>query len=172
MALPKEVTEPLGAAPHPIDQTGRLTLRKDEAAAMRRAIGVGDKEPFNLIVTEDTDDCLVLFTSEQWSTFADAVMQLPTMDPMAKELRRKYIGPSQTVTVDRQDRVKLPVWLLSTVALTPGESHAVLINRGDAYELWEINAYRRHRDEVREAVKEYERTVWGLAGAEAAESSA
>jgi len=161
MPLPIGVAEPQGAAPRPIDQTGRLTLRADEGRLLRRAVGVQDGEPFRLIVTQDLDPCLLLFTSEQWDAFADALMKLPALDPEAKELRRSYIGPAEVVTVDRQDRVKIPQWLLQSVQLVPGESHGVIINRGDAFELWEVGTYREHRAQVLATLKRYERAVWG-----------
>jgi len=161
MALPAEVAEPQGATPHPVDATGRVTLRKDEGAAIRKAVGAEDGEPFNLIVTQDIDPCLLLFTSGQWDSFADTLMQLPALDPEAKELRRIYIGPAQVVGVDKQDRIKLPQWLLDAGNLRAGETHALLINRGDAYELWEVGTYRRHREQVLPRLKQYERTVWG-----------
>lgn len=161
MALPAEVAEPQGATPHPVDSTGRVTLRKDEAAAMRKALSIEGGEAFNLIVTQDVDPCLLLFTSKQWDAFADTLMQLPALDPEAKELRRIYIGPAQVVGVDKQDRLKLPQWVLEAANLREGETHAVLINRGDAYELWEVATYRKHRQEVLPRLKQYERAVWG-----------
>ena len=155
------VDEPQGASPHAVDDTGRVTLRKQEAKNIREALGIPDKQAFNLIVAQDVDDCLLVFTTDQWSTFADSIMALSSLDPDARDLRRIHLGAAEVVTVDRQDRMKLSSGLLAWANLRPSESYATLVNVGDCYELWEVSAYREYIRGRREQLKAFKRRLWG-----------
>ena len=170
-----ENMDPQGATPHPVDGTGRLTLKKGEAAAMRRALGIEDGEAFELTSTQEvlkrestdsasTDEafgCLLMFAPEQWETFRAEVASLPMLDPNAAEMRRLYLGGESKVTVDKQDRMKLSGSLLEWAKLKAGQTHATLLFAGSWWELWETNAYDEHLRESAADIEAYKGRKWG-----------
>lgn len=164
-----------GAIPHPVDSTGRITLKKSEAAAMRRALGIEDGAAFELISTHEvlprhstdpdsTDDafgCVIMFAPEQWRTFSDEIKALPMLDPRASQLRRLYIGGACKLAVDKQDRLKLTSNLMTWAGLTSGMTHATLLFTGVCWELWETQAYLKHMGESAAAIEAYKTAKWG-----------
>lgn len=156
-----DLVEPQGANPHPVDATGRTTLKKGEAAAMRRALNIADKEPFELVVTRDTPHCLSLLTPKGWNTFKAKIDMLPSRSPKARQLRRMYLGSADVVTVDRQDRMKVSATLLGWAGIKPGASHATLAFVGDGWELWESEAYDANLDECEADVDQHAEEHWG-----------
>ncbi len=168
-----------GAIPHPVDSTGRITLKKSEAAAMRRALDIADKMAFEVIATQevlrrksndpdsagDAFGCVMMFAPEQWETFKRELLALPMLDPRASQLRRLYIGGACKLTVDKQDRLKLTNGLLEWTGLKSGTTHATLLSTGIGWELWENGAYDEHLRESAADIEAYRSRKWGDAAA-------
>lgn len=168
-----------GPIAHPVDGTGRVTLKKDEAAAMRRLFGIADGEAFELIATQEvlkrdpTDPpsaikafgCMLMFAPKQWETFEREVDALPMLDPVAAEMRRLYVGGKCKISVDKQDRMKLSSSILEWAGLTAERSHATLLFAGSWWELWETDAYDEHLRESAADIEAYRTRKWGDAAA-------
>ncbi len=166
----QDLTELQGASPHPVDSTGRITLKKHEGEAIRTAAGFSEDEvkaklPVTVVVTQDPDRCLLLFTPAGWESFSAPILDLSPMDPDASDLRRMYVGPAETVTIDKQDRLKLSTTLRNWAGLPGGESHAMLVDTGVRHELWEVNTYREYLAGRSADLKDVSRRLWGTPAA-------
>ena len=168
-----------GPIAHSVDGTGRVTLKKGEAAAIRRALKIKAGEAFDLIATQEvlnrapTDPptvrkafgCMLMFAPDKWQTFEAKLDALPMLDPVAAEMKRLYLGGKCAISVDKQDRMKLSGSILEWVGLTSGRSHATLLFAGSWWELWETGAYDEHLRESAADIEAYKARKWSDAAA-------
>ena len=173
-----------GPIAHPVDGTGRVTLKKGEAAGMRRSLGIEAGEAFDLIATQEvlkretTDPanggafgCLLMFAPDQWKTFEAEVKSLPMLDPVAAEMKRLYLGGKCSISVDKQDRMKLTGSMLDWAGLIGGRTHATLLCAGSWWELWETGSYDAHLRESAADIERYKTNQYGDAAAASGEDS-
>jgi len=126
-----------GATKVTLDAKGRLaipTRYRERLAA--RCDG-------QLVVTVDTDYCLLVYPFPDWEEIERKLMRLPALDKKARRLQRLMVGHATEVDLDGQGRILLSRELREYAGL---DRHAVLLGQGNRFELWDEERWNATRD--------------------------
>ncbi|MEA3402563.1 MAG: hypothetical protein U9R79_15095 [Armatimonadota bacterium] len=140
-----------GASVNPVDASGRITLRDHQVEELENSV----------ILTQGFDENLLMFTPEQWPAFRKRIVGGGEMDPDMDDLRRLFIAPATTVSLDDRGRLKVPENLRGWAGLKPGTSRAVVLNIGTRFEIWEEAHYRQYMRNRSPELKEVARRRFG-----------
>jgi MraZ protein len=89
----------------------------------------------HLVLTADpTSGCLLLYPYPEWEKVAARLNALPSLDPIAKELKRLVIGSAEEVEPDGAGRVLIPLMLRRFAKL---DKSVALVGQGEKFELWD-----------------------------------
>ena len=89
----------------------------------------------HLVVTADpTSGCLLLYPIPEWEKVAARLNALPSLDPIAKELKRLVIGSAEEVDLDGAGRILISPMLRRFAKL---EKSVALVGQGDKFEIWD-----------------------------------
>lgn len=97
-----------------------------------------------LVVTVDSDRCLLIYPEPNWIEIERKLEQLPSFNPTARKLQRLYIGHAHEVEIDSQGRVSLPPELRRFASL---DRRAALVGQGNKFELWDEETWNGRCDE-------------------------
>ena len=97
-----------------------------------------------LVVTVDTDHCLLLYPMPEWQEIERKLIKLPSFNKAARNLQRLLVGHATEVEMDGQGRVLMPPPLREFAGL---DKHVVLIGQGNKFELWDEARWNEQRDQ-------------------------
>ena len=118
-----------GSTPMALDGKGRLAI---PARLRERLAGICGG---HLVLTADpTSGCLLLYPYPEWEKIAAKLNALPSLDPIAKELKRLVIGSAEEVEPDGAGRILIPPMLRRFAKL---EKSVALVGQGEKFELWD-----------------------------------
>ena len=120
-----------------LDSKGRLSI----PARYRESIQ--EKCNGSLVVTADTDRCLLIFPLPEWEQIEQKLTDLPSRDKQVRRLQRLLVGHATECEFDGQYRVLLPLPLRNFAQLN---KHAVLIGQGKKFELWDRDSWEKMRE--------------------------
>ncbi|MDD5939349.1 MAG: division/cell wall cluster transcriptional repressor MraZ [Lachnospiraceae bacterium] len=121
---------------HTLDAKGRLSV----PSRFRDILGS------RFMIGEGTDDCLLIYTMDDWKLFMDKLKSLPTnTNEDAIELIRYYGSRTLEVEIDRQGRIILPQQLRKAAGI---DRNVVFVGRIDRAELWDEAAFDAHEAAV------------------------
>ena len=120
-----------------LDSKGRLSI----PARYRESIQ--EKCNGSLVVTADTDRCLLIFPLPEWEQIEQDLTDLPSRDKQHRRLLRLLVGHATECEIDGQYRVLLPPPLRNFAQLN---KHAVLIGQGKKFELWDRDSWEKMRE--------------------------
>jgi len=121
----------MGRYNHTIDPKGRLSI----PSKYREILG----EEF--VVSMGMDDCLFVYTDEDWKAFEAKVDSLPLISEEARQFARFFISGGQYVTVDKQGRILVPTELRKAAGL---EKDVVLAGVGKRIEIWDLEKWNEN----------------------------
>ena len=98
----------------------------------------------HLVVTIDTDRCLLIYPEPNWREIERKLEKLPSFNPTARKLQRLYIGHAHDVDMDSQGRVQLPPELRQFAQL---DKRVALIGQSNKFELWDEDTWVARRDQ-------------------------
>lgn len=127
----------IGEYNHTIDEKGRLAV----PAKFRAELEDG------AVVTKGLDNCLFVYTSNEWNNLAQRISQLPLSQANARAFSRLMLAGAMDVQVDRQGRIVLPDYLRSYAKLKKKAVIAGLYNR---LEIWDADIwadYKMHTED-------------------------
>ncbi|AEE16382.1 division/cell wall cluster transcriptional repressor MraZ [Treponema brennaborense] len=133
-----------------LDEKGRILF----PAKLRTEL-TGEK----LIITQAVDNCLWLFTPDEWKNFSAKLMDAAS--PFSGKSRlvvRHLIAPAQTVEFDKAGRISIPQSLREYAALS---KECVILGINKYMELWDANAYKTYLEESEPSFRE---ATEGLSG--------
>ena len=116
-----------------LDDKGRLSL----PARLRSAL-----TNTTLFLTQGMDDCLWLYPSEEWQSMLKTIMN--TTNPFSsrsRNIRRRIIGPSQEVEIDKAGRIPVAQSLREFANLC---KDCVVLGQFDYIEIWAEDRYRSY----------------------------
>ncbi len=98
-------------------------------------------------ITQSTsEECLHLYTEEEWEKVAEKVNQLPTAtDRNAAAFVRLFFGKATAVTVDKQGRVPISKRLIEFAGLS---KDVVLVGANTRLEIWDAEKWNEYQNEV------------------------
>ncbi|MBQ2670114.1 MAG: division/cell wall cluster transcriptional repressor MraZ [Clostridia bacterium] len=127
--------------PRQLDERGRLIL----PAKIREMISETVYVTCSL-----SDNCLLLFTEEEWSNLSEKVNKLPTAtDRNAAAFVRLFFGRATSATVDKQGRIPVSKRLIDEAGLG---KDVVLVGANTRLELWDSAEWERYQKSISDEV--------------------
>ena len=121
-----------GEYEHRIDPQGRVAI----PARFKLAFIDG------IVLGRAYDNCVVIYTPEEWERAATDISQQPATSASARKLARLTFSGAFTGTLDRNGRVVVPVQLREYAGL--GED-VVIVGTGRFIEIWSAAAWAEER---------------------------
>ena len=134
----------MGEYSHTIDAKGRIIV----PVKFRESLGD------NFVVTKGLDNCLFVYTKEDWQKFEEELRTLPLTNKDARKFTRFFLAGAAEMEVDKQGRILIPSVLREFASL---EKDVVFVGVGSRIEIWNragwdesISGYDDDMDEVAE----------------------
>ena len=118
----------MGEYSHSIDEKGRLIM----PAKYREALH-GE-----FVVTKGLDDCLFVYTLEEWSKIETSFREVPLTSKDARKFARFFFAGAASVEIDKQGRFLLPAVLREHAGL---KKDVVLVGVLNRIEIWDRDAW-------------------------------
>lgn len=128
----------IGEYQHNLDEKGRLAV----PVKFRSDLAKG------AVVTKGLDNCLFLYTKEEWQKLADKLSELPISKSDSRAFSRLMLAGAMDVGIDKQGRVVLPEYLRQYADLKKKVVVAGLYNR---IEIWNEEAWNKYKDGTEKA---------------------
>lgn len=125
----------MGEYLHSIDNKGRLIF----PAKFRDELG----ERF--IATKGLDNCLFVYTLEEWAILESKLKQLPMAKPEARAFARFFFAGAAELESDKQGRVLLPPNLREHAKL---DKDVIVIGVSSRIELWSKEAWDEYNAKI------------------------
>ena len=113
----------MGEYHHNIDEKGRIIIPS------RLRDELGD----NVIITRGLDDCLFLYSMDEWSLLVSKLKSLPFTKRDARNFSRMFLSGATGCLFDKQGRVKISSPLIDYASLN---HECVIIGVNDRIEIW------------------------------------
>lgn len=123
----------IGEYSHSIDEKGRLAV----PIKFRQDLAKG------AVVTRGLDNCLFLYTQEEWNKLADKLSKLPISQANTRAFARLMLAGAMDCEIDRQGRVILPDYLRKFAGLKKKVVVAGLYNRLEIWDETKWNSYKQ-----------------------------
>ncbi|GHT96936.1 transcriptional regulator MraZ [Spirochaetia bacterium] len=95
-----------------------------------------------LILTQGADDCLWLYPPKEWMQLVKVIMDSTSpFKANSRLVRRRIIGPSQEVEIDKAGRIAIPQSLREFAALS---RDCVVLGQYEYVEIWDAARYRSY----------------------------
>jgi MraZ protein len=127
----------IGEYNHNLDDKGRLAI----PAKFRLILKKG------AVVTKGLDNCLFLYSKEQFEKIAKKFAALPISQSKARAFSRHMLAGAMDVDFDNQGRVTLPEYLRKFSGLKKGVIIAGLYNH---LEIWDEEAWNKYKQTAEE----------------------
>src|SRR5665647_674449 len=131
----------MGEYQHTLDGKGRLIL----PAKIRD--GLGD----TFIATRGLDDCIFIYTLEEWAVFEGKLKQLSLVKPEARAFSRYIFSGAAELEADKQGRVLLPPNLREYAKL---EKDVVVIGVSSRVEIWSKENWQSYNERMGPTVEQ------------------
>ena len=117
-----------GVAHLNLDSKGRLAVpaRHRDALAARCA--------GRLVITADSDKCLLLYPLPDWEPIQQKLMALSSLNPRIRDLQRLLVGYAEDIEMDAAGRVLISPALRNFAALAKS---VLLVGQNNKFELWD-----------------------------------
>lgn len=134
----------MGEYGHTIDAKGRIIV----PVKFRESLGD------NFIITKGLDNCLFVYTNEEWQRFEEKLKTLPLTNKNARTFTRFFLAGAADVELDKQGRILIPSVLREFASL---QKDVVFVGVGSRIEIWSkeswndsISNYDDNMEEVAE----------------------
>jgi len=126
-----------GEYEHSLDKKGRVIL----PSKFREVAKANFVERF--YVTRGLDNCLFLFTEEEWKSQAAKFKSLSFTKAQARKFNRLFFAGAQEVECDRQGRILLPRYLKDFAGI---KKDVMIIGVSDRIEIWDAARWKEFYD--------------------------
>ncbi len=120
-----------------LDAKGRMAIPTRHRERLRECC---DSQ---LVITVDTDRCLLLYPAPDWSEIETKLEALPSFNKAARTLQRLYIGHAHDMEMDGQGRILLPPELRKFANL---RKRVAMVGQGKKFELWDEETWNDKRE--------------------------
>ena len=127
----------IGEYHHTIDEKGRIII----PAKFRGELGT------NFIVTRGIENCLFVYSLDNWAKITDKLSSLPFTKKDARTFNRFFMSGATNVELDKQGRINLLAPLVQYAKL---EKECVIIGTGDRLEIWALDEWMSFFDSTKE----------------------
>ena len=127
----------IGEYHHTIDEKGRIIIPnkfRDE---------LGSK----FIVTRGIENCLFVYSIENWEKIVTKLNSLPFTKKDARNFNRFFMSGATLVELDKQGRININSPLINYAGLN---KNCVIIGTGDRVEIWSLEAWDNYFNSTKE----------------------
>ena len=139
----------MGEYKHSIDAKGRIILPADFREELTD----------NFVITKGLDNCLFLYTAEEWDKLSTKLRQLPLGKAEARAFVRFFFAGARQAECDRQGRFLVPANLRAHAKL---QKDVVLIGISNRIEVWSKAEWDRYNEEITPSVSSIAETLVDL----------
>src|SRR3989344_1524563 len=125
----------IGEFTHNLDDKGRLAI----PVKFRRDLTKG------AVVTRGLDNCLFLYTKDEWAKAAEKYAALPISQANSRAFSRHMLAGAMDVEFDKQGRALIPEYLRQFAGLKKNVVIAGLYNR---LEIWDEEKWRIYKGQT------------------------
>ncbi|GIW14028.1 MAG: division/cell wall cluster transcriptional repressor MraZ [Tepidiforma sp.] len=130
-----------GAYDYKLDDRGRVPIPPAFRAALKEACYLG----------AGADDCLHLYSGEEFDRQAALFDALPEGDPVAEDARRDFYANFWPTEIDSQGRINLPDDLAARAGITKDAREIKVVGVGRRIEIWNAAVYAAREAERKRA---------------------
>ena len=108
-----------------------------------------DKNAGHIVLTLESNQCLLLYPEQTWMTVREKIQNLPSgAHPLVKSYQRLVLGYAETIDIDKAGRILIPAELKKLAQL---EKDVVLVGLGNRFELWDKQKWLGETDKALQA---------------------
>jgi len=122
----------IGEYHHSIDDKGRLAIPIKFRIQLEKGA----------VVTRGLDDCLFLYSQNEWEALADKLSKLPISKSNTRSFSRFMLAGAMDIELDKQGRVILPDYLRKFAGVKKKVVIAGLYNR---LEIWDEEKWEKYK---------------------------
>ncbi|OJI06185.1 cell division/cell wall cluster transcriptional repressor MraZ [bacterium CG10_46_32] len=122
----------IGEYQHAIDGKGRMAI----PVKFRQTLKKG------AIVTRGLDNCLFVYTPEEWKKLVERLSNLPLSQGKSRAFSRLMLAGAMDVSLDSQGRILIPEYLRKFAGIKKDTTIAGLNSR---LEVWETGAWEKYK---------------------------
>jgi len=134
----------LGEYSHTVDNKNRLAI----PAKFRNSLKAG------AVLTRGLDNCLFLFTKEDWQALVNKISQLPLSQSNARSFARMMLMGAMEVSPDKLGRILLPDYLKKFAGLKKKVIIGGVFNRLEIWDETKWNIYKQKSEKNVEEIAE------------------
>ena len=131
----------IGEYHHTIDEKGRIII----PAKFREELGT------NFIVTRGIENCLFVYSLDNWAKITDKLSSLPFTKKDARTFNRFFMSGATSVELDKQGRVNINAPLIDYAKLL---KECVVIGTGDRLEIWSQELWNSFFDSTKDSMSD------------------
>ena len=134
-----------GEFTHTLDEKNRLIV----PMRLRGKI----KETFveKFIITKGLDNCLFLFTKDEWRLFENKIKALPLTGKDARAYTRHLFAGASECTIDKQGRISIPLYLKNYAQIL---KDVIVIGVMSRIEIWSKEKWISYSKNTEKSVNE------------------
>jgi MraZ protein len=122
----------IGEYQHSLDEKGRLAMPVKFRARMAGGA----------VVTKGLDNCLSVYTTEEWEKLAEKLAALPLTQSASRAFARLMLAGATSVNIDKQGRIVIPGYLREYGELSGTVVVAGLYSR---VEIWNQDNWKTYK---------------------------
>ena len=131
----------IGEYHHTIDEKGRIII----PVKFREELGN------NFIITRGIENCLFIYSEENWAKITDKLNSLPFTKKDARTFNRFFMSGATNVELDKQGRVNISKPLIDYASLI---KDCVIIGTGDRLEVWSQESWESFFDSTKDSMSD------------------
>ena len=131
----------IGEYHHTIDEKGRIII----PAKFRGELGT------NFIVTRGIENCLFVYSLDNWAKITDKLSSLPFTKKDARTFNRFFMSGATNVELDKQGRININAPLVDYAKLN---KDCVVIGTGDRLEIWSQELWNSFFDSTKDSMSD------------------
>ena len=139
----------IGEYQHNLDEKGRLAI----PAKFRAQLAKG------AVVTKGVDNCLFLYTAQEWQKLATKLAALPISKANTRAFSRQMLAGAMDVQLDKQGRIILPEYLRKFAVIKKKAILAGLYNR---LEIWDEDTWNKYKKGIEKESTDIAEALEGL----------
>lgn len=125
----------IGEFTHKLDKKGRLLIPKKFRSDLEHGA----------VVTRGLDNCLFLYTQEEWEELAEELADLPFAKANSRAFTRLMLAGAMDVDIDSKGRIMVPDYLRDFADL---EKEVVIAGLYDRLEIWNKQAWEEYKEKT------------------------
>ena len=122
----------IGEYNHNLDDKGRLAIPAKFRAILKKGA----------VVTKGLDNCLFLYSKEQFAEIAKKIASLPLSQSKARAFTRHMLAGAMDLEFDNQGRITLPEYLRKFSGLN---KKVIVVGLYNHLEIWNESAWNKYK---------------------------